>query len=391
MLNPKQLTWRLFGSVVMVMVLVFGALISSWVGMNAEERGKQAVFEAASLARDALEAQSLAAELTAAQSLYALDVLRDGPRHPDREPYLRTLAQLKEVLAGFDEPGLPDNEQALLRAARRAIDRFLRLDSEIDATIRRGSRDDKLDAIAYIVDAATAQVLHASEMVRALADLVTRRAGEASEKASVASYQARILLIAFGGSSLLLALILARVLTESMAKRSELMRRLEQLARIDSLTGVPNRRVWDDELGKGLERARRTRKRCTVGIIDLDHFKRYNDTHGHPAGDARLQEMAQLLAGQLRMGDLIARYGGEEFAVLLHDCEAVQASQLFERLHASTPDGQTFSAGIADTDGDEADRDVVRRADEALYRAKAGGRNRTEAVLSSPVSQAVAA
>ena len=390
MLNPKQFSWRLFGSVVLVMVLVFGALISSWVGMNAEEGGKQAVFEASGLAREALEAKSLAAELTSAQSMYALDVLRDAP-NPNREPYLRVLTRLRERLAGFDEAALPPNEQALLRSARRSIDRFQKLDAEIDATLKRGARADKLAAVGYIVDAASAQTLHASEMVRALAELVQRRAGEASEMASIASYHARVLLIAFGGSSLLLALILARVLKESMGKRADLMQKLEALARIDGLTGVPNRRVWDEELRKGLERARRTGLTCSVGIIDLDHFKRFNDTYGHPEGDELLKVFAQLLAAQLRIGDLVARYGGEEFAVLLHDCDAERASRLFARLHESVPMGQTFSAGIADTDGKEADPLVLARADEALYRAKAEGRNRTESVAYAKAQTAIAA
>jgi diguanylate cyclase (GGDEF)-like protein len=390
MLNPTQLTSRLFGSVVVVMVLVFGALISSWFGMDAEEGGKQAVFEASTLARHALEAKSLAAGLTAAQSVYALDVLRDSAS-ANREPYQLVLGQLRSRLAAFDEAGLPVNEQALLRAARRAMDRFQTLDVEINATLRRGAPEDKLDAAAYIVDGASAQVLHVSELVSALAGAIVRRAEDASENASIASYHARILLIAFGGSSLLLALILARVLTESMAKRAELMERLEQLARTDSLTGVPNRRVWDEELAKGLERARRTGVRCTVGIIDLDHFKLFNDTNGHVQGDALLTRIAQLFSAQLRSGDLMARYGGEEFAVLLHECDVAEAAQLFNRLHEASPAGQTFSAGLSDTDGKEHESEVVRRADEALYRAKASGRNRTE-VLAGPLGgQAVAA
>jgi diguanylate cyclase (GGDEF)-like protein len=169
------------------------------------------------------------------------------------------------------------------------------------------------------------------------------------------------------------------------------MVRLEQLARTDSLTGVPNRRVWDEELTRGLERARRTRQRCTVGIIDLDHFKQYNDANGHIQGDALLKEIAQLFASHLRSGDLIARYGGEEFAVFLHECDLEEAGQLFNRLHQAGPAGQTFSAGLADTDGKEDDYEVVARADEALYRAKAAGRNRTEVIASPREGQAAAA
>ena len=390
MLDPKQLSWRVFASVVVVMVLVFGALISSWVGINAEERGKQAVFEATSLARDALEAKTLAAELTAAQAVYALDVLREAAS-PNREAYLRVLGQLREKLAAFDEAAMPPNEQALLRSAKRAMERFRQLDTEIGTTLGGGAKGDRTDAVGYIVDVASAQIQYASDMVRALSDQIIRRASEAAETASIASYRARILLISFGGSSLLLALILARVLTESTAKRSELMKRLEELARVDGLTGVPNRRVWDEELAKGLERARRTGQRCSIGVIDLDHFKRYNDTRGHQQGDSLLRETAQQLASQLRVGDLIARYGGEEFAVLLHDCEAEHARLLFARLHKSVPGGQSFSAGVADTDGEEDAYKVVARADAALYRAKAGGRNRTEVARQVHLDTAAAA
>ena len=213
--------------------------------------------------------------------------------------------------------------------------------------------------------------------IHSLERQVAARAAEAAEEADAAARRARVLLIVFGGSSLLLALILARKLAEAMARRAELLGQLAELARVDGLTGVANRRAWDDEIARGLERARRSGKPCAVALIDLDHFKRFNDTHGHQRGDALLRTAAQAFSARLRNDDLIARYGGEEFAVLLHGCGLDSALQLFERLQDMLPAGQTFSAGVADSDGKEEGVAVVSRADAALYRAKDLGRNRT--------------
>jgi diguanylate cyclase (GGDEF)-like protein len=195
-----------------------------------------------------------------------------------------------------------------------------------------------------------------------------------------AAARTRVLVLALSGTSLLLALVLARALAQSVKRQAELVRQLAELARVDALTGVPNRRVWDEELAKGLERARRAGKPCSVGLIDLDHFKRFNDTHGHQRGDALLRSTAQAFASRLRNDDLIARYGREEFAVLLHGCDLESATRLFDRLQDMLPAGQTFSAGITASDGREDAQAVLGRAYAALYRAKEFGRNRTVAV-----------
>jgi diguanylate cyclase (GGDEF)-like protein len=143
------------------------------------------------------------------------------------------------------------------------------------------------------------------------------------------------------------------------------------------VTGVFNRRVWDEELARGLERARRTGRSCSIALIDLDYFKRYNDTHGHQRGDALLRAAAQAFATRLRGDDLIARFGGDEFAVLLHGCDLDRAIELFERLQNMLPGGQTFSAGITESEGREDNAQVLARSDAALYRAKELGRNRS--------------
>jgi diguanylate cyclase (GGDEF)-like protein len=122
----------------------------------------------------------------------------------------------------------------------------------------------------------------------------------------------------------------------------------------------------------------------TVVMLDLDHFKRFNDRRGHAAGDALLRGAAQAWRTQLRPTDVLARYGGEEFTLVLPSCDAAQAVQLVDRLRPLTPDLQTFSAGIAQRQTDEGPADLLLRADAALLAAKRGGRNRSVISGSEP-------
>jgi diguanylate cyclase len=151
--------------------------------------------------------------------------------------------------------------------------------------------------------------------------------------------------------------------------------RLQGLARTDALTGVPNRRVWDEELPRELERARRMGTTLCVAMIDLDNFKGYNDQFGHQAGDLVLKEAASAWRLQVRSTDLLARYGGEEFVLLLPVCALDNATEIVERLRAVTP-LVTCSVGVASWDFQESAAALVERADQALYMAKAEGRNR---------------
>jgi len=153
---------------------------------------------------------------------------------------------------------------------------------------------------------------------------------------------------------------------------------LESLAMTDGLTGVGNRRRWDEQLPLELARASRTGTPLVVAMLDLDHFKTYNDSRGHPCGDDFLQRTAQAWQGRLRAADVLARYGGEEFAVALPGADLADAVTVIDTLRGLVPEGQTCSAGVARWDGHEPAASLVRRADLALYLAKAGGRDRTE-------------
>jgi diguanylate cyclase (GGDEF)-like protein len=158
--------------------------------------------------------------------------------------------------------------------------------------------------------------------------------------------------------------------------RGELLGRLEIAARTDDLTGLLNRRAWDEELSRELSRADRSGAAMCVAILDLDRFKLYNDTHGHQAGDRFLKQLAGAWSHGLRTGDILARYGGEEFAVALPGTNLEHAQQMLDRLREALPEDQTCSAGVCQWDGEESAEQLTARADTLLYAAKAAGRDR---------------
>jgi two-component system, cell cycle response regulator len=169
----------------------------------------------------------------------------------------------------------------------------------------------------------------------------------------------------------------------------ELLRAREELrerANKDLLTMLPNRSAISATLEQELARCHRDRRSVGIILLDVDHFKKINDTHGHFAGDAVLRETAARLRGNMRPYDQVGRYGGEEFLVVLPNCELEQATHQAERMRAKLQsstmmvDGNELrvsaSFGVTVSDGSERNPDTfVRVADQALYRAKASGRN----------------
>jgi diguanylate cyclase (GGDEF)-like protein/PAS domain S-box-containing protein len=163
----------------------------------------------------------------------------------------------------------------------------------------------------------------------------------------------------------------------SAMERADLLKRLDELSRTDELTGLPNRRAWQELLDHERRVARRTGQPLSVVMLDLDHFKAYNDHYGHQGGDRLLVLAAGLWRENLRETDILARWGGEEFGLLLPGCTAASAADLVARLHRLPLNGLTFSAGVSQWDGVSDAETLIGEADAALYAAKRGGRNRT--------------
>jgi diguanylate cyclase (GGDEF)-like protein len=179
-----------------------------------------------------------------------------------------------------------------------------------------------------------------------------------------------------------------RLRRQTMALREALQRNVE-LAERDALTGLLNRRRATEMLDHHASQASRGGT-FAVALLDIDHFKRINDGHGHVAGDVVLQRFAAAAQAMLREGDLLARWGGEEFLLLLPAATADAALALARRVREGTaaltvpvPSGAalafTVSVGVAALRAGESATSVLERADAALYLAKAGGRNRVEA------------
>lgn len=171
-----------------------------------------------------------------------------------------------------------------------------------------------------------------------------------------------------------------------VSHRKALEEQLVLLATQDSLTSALNRRAFNNEAQLALTRATRYRRPLSLAILDLDHFKQINDTHGHLAGDLALQQFADVCRITLREGDIFARFGGEEFVLLLSETDAAAAVVLLERLrqqvsalvlrHGTSSFSLHVSAGLAEWQpGDDLDS-LFKRADQALYSAKSNGRNR---------------
>ena len=163
---------------------------------------------------------------------------------------------------------------------------------------------------------------------------------------------------------------------------------LRHQSTVDPLTGLYNRRFFDESLKRELARAQRSKSACSIVMVDLDHFKRINDTYGHEGGDLVLKAAARIITERVRASDVVCRYGGEELVLMLPDCGVQEAAKCAESIRASlsgiviqhggqTVSGISASFGVAQWPGTaNSELELVQAADRALYAAKKGGRNR---------------
>lgn len=170
---------------------------------------------------------------------------------------------------------------------------------------------------------------------------------------------------------------------------AKLHRLTKELARTDGLTGLFNYRYFHERLEDEIHRAKRYQRTLSLIMLDVDNFKHFNDTYGHPIGDAILKKIAAIIKESIRDVDMVSRYGGEEFTVMLPETDTVRALPLAERIRRSiekrtcgtlgihSKEGAHVSLGIACFPWDAQDKDdLIQRADEAMYTAKAKGKNR---------------
>jgi diguanylate cyclase (GGDEF)-like protein len=198
----------------------------------------------------------------------------------------------------------------------------------------------------------------------------------------------------YGGDIFINKPVDPRFLISLVRMRADRARTLRSMIERDSLTGLYNHGQFKERLILEFERSRRTGSHLSFAMIDIDHFKKVNDSYGHPVGDRVIRGLASLLATRLRRTDVVGRYGGEEFGVLLLDTPADAAITVIDNVRqmlCSAPfdaSGEsftvTFSAGIAAAAASDGPEDFIADADRALYVAKLGGRNRVELAVTGP-------
>jgi diguanylate cyclase (GGDEF)-like protein len=200
--------------------------------------------------------------------------------------------------------------------------------------------------------------------------------------------------MSMGGDEFLQKPIEPEHLISAVRSRIIRYRALRALMVRDSLTGLLNHTSYKERLRAEVARAKRLSKVLTVGLIDIDHFKNVNDSHGHPAGDRVIRNLSRLLKQRLRGADVIGRYGGEEFALVLVDTAVEAAAGVVNSIRESFATleqqaGETsfrcaFSAGLAQSPPHMDAESLIQAADEALYQSKRDGRNRVSTAASRP-------
>ncbi|MEN9483014.1 MAG: hypothetical protein RJB37_894 [Pseudomonadota bacterium] len=332
--------------------------------------------EALATARREAELHLQAVDATRA---YAADMLVPGLWDPDSQSDARLLAQVNRHYAGhaYAEVRLsgsvpPDP------ALQPVIDRLRSHPDETVLQVDDGASSARLTFVRSLRDTAPSAAgtpsLTGLQLVSMPLELPMHRALEAFWRQLAG--MAALVVVLF----LALNLMLRRLVVNPVDVHQRALRRL---ATQDSLTGATNRRGFMDRLLRAQSEAEAQAEPLSLVMVDLDHFKRINDEHGHGVGDAVLREVAHRMRRQIRRADLLGRLGGEEFAILLPDTDLVgartQAEHLLTALRSQpfpTAGRVTASLGVAQWNGREAASSWLHRADLALYEAKHLGRDR---------------
>lgn len=305
------------------------------------------------------------------------------------EPYNAGRAEIAEGLAALKQLVADNPEQSeRLALVEGRLDYHLGIMANMIALERSGRYH---EAIARIKAGEGQRVIKyilrdLDEFETVERDLLARRTG-ARQRAAEAAEQFELVL-GFAGLALLFGSIWAAfALRSSLQREAAIRRELELSAITDELTGLANRRETLASLDRHMAAARRHKRPLSLAILDIDHFKKVNDAHGHPAGDEVIRRVARLALDIMRDQDVVGRLGGEEFVIVLPDTDAVHALAGCERLRRAIAEttvllesGQalniTLSAGVAELERGDDRTTLIARADEALYDAKAQGRDR---------------
>ncbi len=370
-------------SIALLALFFVVSIFFGWLGWKANLQQQVKWRESNRLTYLALETKFLAADFNGWQTAYAFDVVRGVPGATEDEAFSRRhfldSSQSFELEVNQIKSHLKtESELERWNRVHSSFQRYMDVDREVIAAYRSGEAQEIQRANELVlgreIDLFT-EISHSTEELIVLVLNLSNQILQDAESSSNWSY--RMMLLCGICILFLLNFSVSRA-NRFVDYQRKLLHKIGKIAHTDGLTGIANRRVWDEELPKLVEQAELQEKPLTVVILDLDHFKNFNDTRGHQAGDVLLRTTAQAWNAQLRSGDLLARYGGEEFGMLLPKCGPDNAYKIVERLRLSVPDDQTFSAGIALWDGQEKPEDTVARADAALYLAKQNGRNRSE-------------
>lgn len=373
--HPKTGLARQAWLVLLAASLMAGGVVLALRALSFDSEVHRRYEHALTLSQAALEAQQSSADLRSWQARNARE-LPLGTESPTSAAEFAALGRIAAELRGRLERlsalETPADHQQKLAQLQQSLLGFERIAQQASDP---GGRGAELSRAALLASSAEFDALEHS--LTELVGSTHARAAASARHAEGLSDTARVALIGFSATALLLALTLIGLTLRTLRANNALLDRMSHLAQEDGLTGIANRRTLDEMLPVEFARARRSGQPLTLVMMDLDHFKRYNDRRGHAAGDALLRGAAQAWLKQMRPTDLLARYGGEEFTLVLPACTADQAAQLVDRLRPLMPDRQTFSAGVATWEATETPTELLQRADRALSLAKKGGRNRT--------------